>query len=303
VPSLSCVELLQWALPRLSLRWPGYRRVHRRVCRRIGRRVQDLKLPDLGAYKEYLDAHPEEWRLLDSFCWIPISRFLRDRVVFERLRTEVLPALVAGARNRGARAIRCWSAGCASGEEPYSLTILWKLGLATRYPSVSLSVVATDIDAGLLERARAARYRASSLRELPRAWIDAAFERSADVFELRSEFQQGIEFRHEDIRERIAPGPFDLILCRNLVFTYFDASRQRQTLDRMLLELVSQGALVVGRRERLPEGSIGIEVWDSASGIYRRAATGDAARSADLRGVASGPMTGGAVESMVEQWT
>ncbi|HTO86283.1 MAG TPA: CheR family methyltransferase [Thermoanaerobaculia bacterium] len=298
----SCVELLQWALPRLSLRWPGFRRVHRQVCRRIGGRVGELKLPDLRAYKDYLEAHPEEWAFLDSLCWISISRFLRDRVVFDVLRTEVLPALAAAALTRGAHELKSWSAGCASGEEPYSLMILWKLELARRFPGLSLSVVATDIDERLLERARAARYRASSLRELPRAWVDEAFERSGDLFELRPELREGIEFRCEDIREKMARGPFDLILCRNLVFTYLDASRERETLDRILLELGPGGALVIGRRERLPEGSTGIEGWDSRPGIYRRAAAGDAALLPGTPAVQA-PALGKAPHSVVERWT
>ncbi len=190
----SCVEFLQWALPRLALAWPGFRRVRRQVCRRIGRRAQDLKLPDLFAYRAYLEAHREEWALLDSFCRIPISRLLRDRIVFDRLGTQVLPELAAAATARGERTLRFWSAGCASGEEPYSLKILWTLELASRFPNLSLAVIATDIDEGLLERARAARYRASSLRELPGAWVEKAFARSDGLFELRPEFRAGVEF-------------------------------------------------------------------------------------------------------------
>jgi chemotaxis protein methyltransferase CheR len=303
MPSSPCVELLEWALPRLALRWPGFRRVRRQVCRRIGRRVQSLKLPDFPAYREYLEAHPEEWAILDSFCWIPISRFLRDRAVFERLQTEVLPGLAAAAATRGAREIACWSAGCASGEEPYSLMILWKLELASRFPGLSLSVVATEIDERLLERARAARYRASSLRELPRAWIDAAFARSGDLFELRQEFREGIEFRCEDIREKIPRGPFDLILCRNLVFTYFDALRQHEMLDRILRELRPAGALVLGLRERLPEGAAGVAVRDARLGIYRRSAAGGALPSPGGGGRADVLTSERAPERCLETWT
>jgi chemotaxis protein methyltransferase CheR len=255
----------------------GFRRVRRQVCRRIGSRVQGLKLPDLRAYRAYLEAHPEEWRVLDTFCRIPISRFLRDRTVFERLAARVLPDLAAAAMARGARSLSCWSAGCASGEEPYSLMILWKRELASRIPGLSLSIVATDIEEHLLERARAARYRRSGLRELPRAWIDAAFAGSGDLLELRPEFREGIAFRREDIREKIPWGPFDLILCRNLVFTYFDASRQPETLARILGELRPGGALVIGLRERLPEGAAGVADWDRALGIYRRTADPESA--------------------------
>jgi len=273
---LTCAEFLQWALPRLSLDWPGFRRVRRQVCHRVGRRVQELKLPDLFAYRSYLETHPDEWKVLDSFCWIPISRLLRDRIVFERLGTEVLPVLAAAAKDRGARELRAWSAGCASGEEPYSLKILWNLEVASRFPDVSLVVVATDVDERLLERARAARYRSSSLRELPPAWLEKAFNRSHDLVELRPEFRAGVEFHRKDIRHQTERGPFDLILCRNLVFTYFAPPLQRETLDRLLSELREGGALVIGLKERLPEGTIGVAGWEPRLKIYRRSTAGNA---------------------------
>jgi chemotaxis protein methyltransferase CheR len=153
--SITCAEFLQWALPRRDLSWPGFRRVHRQVCRRIAARLGALRLPDCAAYRDYLATHPDEWATLDTFCRIPISRFVRERAVFERLASDVLPPLAAAAVARGVVELRCWSAGCASGEEPYTLAMLWGLLLAGRYSGLALRVIATDIDEQLLERARA----------------------------------------------------------------------------------------------------------------------------------------------------
>jgi chemotaxis protein methyltransferase CheR len=272
---LTCAEFLQWALPRLTLDWSGFRRVRRQVCRRVGRRIQELKLPDLDAYRSFLETHSDEWSRLDSFCRIPISRLFRDRMVFDRLGIDVLPALATAARNRGAPELRAWSAGCASGEEPYSLKILWNLEVAGRFPDVSLAVVATDVDERLLERARAARYGASSLRELPSAWLERAFTRSGGLYELRPEFRAGVEFHRGDVRREVERGPFDLILCRNLVFTYFAEPLQRETLERLLSELSEGGALVVGLKERLPRDATGVVDWDPRLRIYRRSTAVD----------------------------
>jgi len=96
-----CVRFLQWALPQLQLRWPGFRRVRRQVCKRIDRRLRTLELADLAAYQEYLSHHSEEWRYLDALCRITISRFYRDREVFQRLERQVLPELARNARARG----------------------------------------------------------------------------------------------------------------------------------------------------------------------------------------------------------
>jgi chemotaxis protein methyltransferase CheR len=101
-----CVEFLQWALPRLGMRWEGFRRVRRQVCRRLRRRLSELGLPDLVAYRVHLEHHPEEWCALDGLVDITISRFNRDRGMFAFLTADVIPALAAGRRDRRLRPAR-----------------------------------------------------------------------------------------------------------------------------------------------------------------------------------------------------
>src|SRR6185295_20147796 len=127
VVSDRCVELLQWALPRLGKRWQGFRNVRGQVCKRIARRARELGLADLEAYRAHLEAHDDEWPVLDALCRVTISRFYRDRAVFDRLRLEILPAFAERAAARGESVVRAWSAGCASGEEPYTLAMIWSL--------------------------------------------------------------------------------------------------------------------------------------------------------------------------------
>src|SRR5688572_10367475 len=88
-----CVDLLQWALPRLGLRWQGFRKVRRQVCRRLSRRIAELGLSEAGSYRAYLESNEQEWDALAALCRVTISRFWRDRAVFEALRDEVLPQL------------------------------------------------------------------------------------------------------------------------------------------------------------------------------------------------------------------
>ena len=123
----ACVRFLQWALPYLHLRWEGFRRVRRHVCRRLPRRLRELSLPDLNAYRMWLQSNPSEWSWLDEACRITISRFHRDRAVWECIRASVLPALARAAQQRADRRIRCWSAGCASGEEAWTLVFAWRV--------------------------------------------------------------------------------------------------------------------------------------------------------------------------------
>lgn len=270
MPQSDCVDFLQWALPRLGLTWSGFRRVRRQVCRRLGRRIQELRLPGFATYRDYVARHPEEWPTVDACCRISISRWVRDAAVFDTLGREVLPALAPDSRARGASALRCWSAGCASGEEPYSLGALWRLHLAPRFPSLDLVILATDADAELLERARQATYPESSLREVPAEWRERVFTRTDGRFTVKPEFRVNIAFQEQDLREMTPVGPLDLILCRYLAFTYFDDATRRDVLGRMLAVLRPAGVLVIGAKEQLPEGIPGLAPWPRESAIYRR---------------------------------
>lgn len=129
------------------------------VCKRVRHRLQELALADVAAYRAYLEFYPAEWEVLDGMCHITISRFYRDKGVFDFLARQVLPEIVRMALERGEKTLRCWSAGCASGEDPYTLALLWQLHLKPRFPDLAMRIVATDADAAMFKRAELACYR------------------------------------------------------------------------------------------------------------------------------------------------
>jgi chemotaxis protein methyltransferase CheR len=264
-----CVRFLQSVLPRLGLRWPGFRRVRRQVCKRIARRWRALELADLDAYRARLESDAAEWDVLDSLCRVTISRFCRDRGVFDALGADVLPGLARRATKRGDRLVRCWSAGCASGEEPYSLALLWSFRIAPKFPTVELEVVATDADAQMLERARRGCYAPGTLRELPAEWGAAAFERRGRWLCLRAPYRAGVAIRRQDIRAAMPDGPFDLVLCRNLAFTYFEAAIQRDVLRGIADRLDKDGYLVIGGHETLPDEGAGFTAEGLPRAVFR----------------------------------
>jgi chemotaxis protein methyltransferase CheR len=268
----NCVRFLQWCLPPLRLRWAGYRKVRRTVCKRLARRLRALGLRDLDGYRTFLEDHPAEWQRLDAFCRIPISRFWRDRAVFSDLAREVLPVLAEQARARGDRELRAWCAGCASGEEVYSIQIAWSELVQPAVPMVALTILGTDAEPRMLERAQTACYGRGTLKELPAEWLERAFVRSGELFCLRSELRQDVFFRLQDIRRALPDGPFDLILCRNLVFTYFEPRLQSAILRRIGQALRDGGVLVIGSHERLPEGAAGWTQPQANLPVYRRPA-------------------------------
>lgn len=264
-----CITFLQWALPRLGLRWPGFRKVRRRVCKHLDRRLAELGLDTVTEYRLFLDAHAAEWQQLDGFCRITISRFYRDKGVFDALRDKLLPELAALAERQGGP-LRCWSAGCAGGEEPYTLSILWALEVAPRFPGVGLEVLATDADPQALARAEKGCYEWSSLKELPPRWLEQALRRENGRYCVQDVFRHPVWFLRQDLRREMPEGPFHLILCRNLAFTYFDPPVQRAVAQRLVEQLHEGGALAVGVHEALPEGVQGLRPWGEGRGIYRK---------------------------------
>jgi chemotaxis protein methyltransferase CheR len=246
------VEFLQWALPRLGLRWAGFRRVRGQVGKRVRRRLVALGLEDLDAYRAYLESHPEEWDVLDGLTHITISRFYRDRAVFAAIEHQVLPSLAVG---------RCWSAGCASGEEAFTLALM---------PGAGLEILATDVDEAMLDRARAAAYPASSLRELPDAWRERGFTRGRGLYALRPQYRRAVTLRRHDLRTPPPDTGFDLVLCRNVAFTYLAAEQQRSVLGHLAAALRPNGALVIGLHEALPQAVPGFEPWPGARAVFRR---------------------------------
>ncbi len=216
-----------------------------------------LGLPGADAYRQFLEQHPDEWPVLDALCRVTISRFARDREMWNALVGDVLPRL---ARERST--VTAWSAGCGAGEEPYTLAIAWALEIAPRWPDVALDVIATDIDDVQLARAAIAQYPSGALCELGSTWQAAAF----DGEQLRAELRRAVRFEKRDLRAAPPGGPFDVVLCRNLAYSYFDEETQRAVSETFRAALRTGGVLVVGADERLPEGVTGFSA--APRGIY-----------------------------------
>ena len=265
----ACISFLQWALPHLNLRWPGFRRVRGQVCKRLARRLVELRLSDVEGYRLYLQDTPSEWHVLDAMCRITISRFFRDRRVYGQLPARVFPALIDMAQQQGEKTLSCWCIGTASGEEPYGISLLWDL-VDLEKKGVDLSILATEVAGAMLSRARKGCYPASSIRELPDAAKIRAFSLNDGQFCLKPRFKRRVQFRQQDIRNEQPDGAFHLILCRNLVFTYFCRELQEEIGRKILQRLQPGGALVTGIHEILPVSLEGLEPWPSVRSVYRK---------------------------------
>ena len=260
-----CEAFLQWAMSQRGLRWAGFRRNQRQVYRRIHGRIAELGLAGVAGYRQFLGEHPEEWTVFDGLCRVTISRFGRDRELWTVLVDDVLPRLAREAIESKQRTVNAWSAGCGAGDEPFTLVLAWTLEIAPRWP-VDLDVLATDIDEVQLARARTGCFSVGALRELPDQWLRAAFEAGDEVRCLRDPFRVPVRFAHHDIRNSPPAAQLDLVLCRNLVFSYFDGPTQLAVATSLRAVMRTGGVLVVGKDECIPDDVRGLA--PSSHGIY-----------------------------------
>lgn len=263
-----CISFLQAALPTLQMRWQGMRRVRKQVCKRINHRLQELQLADANSYLLFIEHHPSERQELKKLCRITITRFYRNKMVFRKLETELLPGLAQQLVNEQTQQVNIISIGCTSGEEPYTLAIIWQDCLADLYPNLKVNITALDIDHSLLKRAARACYPYSSIRNLPQPWRESCFKKHRDEYCLKTQYKADVSFIAADIFTDKIPGKQHFVLCRNLVFTYFTEEVQKQFLIRLVNSMQAPGFLITGVHEVLPDNNL-FKPVNTRLGIYR----------------------------------
>lgn len=244
---MSFDEFLKETASLLGLHWRPFQR--RGIKRKVERRIIDLGLSNFEQYLLRVKSDPGERPHLSQILTVTISRFFRDREVFDTLANSVLPIFL---RNRETKGLKVWSIGCASGEEPYSFSLMWKNKFERDYPGVCLSILATDINEKMLRRAEEGRYKRSSLREVSPEVLQRAFRKEDGFFILQPSIKKNIELiRHDLLRDEPFYG-IDIIFCRNLAFTYFSKEAQHRVLNKFFISLKEKGYLVIGKEETLP---------------------------------------------------
>ena len=216
----------------------------------LERRLQEVGSATYARYRQLLEK-PDgaEWATLAPLLTVPETYFFRMPEHFEALALEALPEVIK--RNRKSRSLRLLSAGCASGEEAYSLRIL----LNERFPQLAdwhVSVVGVDLSETALERARAGEYNAWSLRATSELRRRANFTTVGKLFELRPEARAGVTFRCENLLAPVPAyePPCDIIFCRN-VLIYFSEQAMQQAVARLMARLAPEGYLFLGPAESL----------------------------------------------------
>ncbi len=240
-------EFLREVAPFFGLQWRPFKR--RGIERRVKERIAQIGLSRLEEYVLKIEKDLEEQIHLSKILIVTISRFFRDREVFHAIGSSIIPTLL---EEKNKKDFKIWSIGCASGEEPYSLSILWKDKFEKIWPQIHLSILATDIDEHLFERAEKGRYKKSSLKEISEDILKNYFKMDNGFYILDQVVRESVTFKkHNIIREEPFSG-MDMVFCRNLAFTYFSKESQRNVLKKIAGSLREQGYLAIGKDESLP---------------------------------------------------
>lgn len=221
------------------------------LASRLARRVSALGMDGLHAYLSLLECQSgrTEMEALIGELTIGETYFFRQREHFNFLRDRIIPDLLE--RNSAKRSIRIWSAGCATGAEPYSVAMLFRLEMADRLEGWSVSILGTDINVEFLARAQQARYDPWAFRETPEHIKQRCFLPDGRRLILRPEFRERVSFQYHNLAslQPAPPGaPFDIILCRNVTI-YFGPAVVRRVVANFYDALAEGGWLLVGHAE------------------------------------------------------
>ena len=259
------------------------------VDRRIRRRADMCKLPDLESYVDFLVGNRDELEALYHDLLIGVTAFFRDAEAFHTLETKIIPAVAAEMSIE--HQVRVWVPGCASGEEAYSIAIAFSEFARLNDIPLNLKILATDIHSRSLEAAGAAVYTSENLKHLSRERRDRYFDQEGDYYQIKPSLRRNIVFSPHNL---ISDPPFtriDLLSCRNLLI-YFNDEAQQKVLSFFHFALNKNGYLFLGPSESV--GKLGDEfaVVDKRWRMYQKSRDVRLADASSLLPPGSGDTTG-----------
>lgn len=221
--------------------------------RRIQKRMQMLPIDSYEDYSEYLKENPHEFNYLFNLIEINVTSFFRDIQVWEYIAAQIIPAIVANKSE--SEPIRVWSAGCASGEEIYTLVIILAEVLGIEEFQARVKIFATDIDKEALHQAFNGVYTVKSVVNIAPTRLNKYFKQVNNGYIFHKYLKQNIIFSQHNLIKDAPMSKIDLLVCRN-VLIYFNIEAQVRALARFYFSLVGDGFLCLGKAEMLPIKSV-----------------------------------------------
>jgi two-component system CheB/CheR fusion protein len=242
-------RLLEFVRDERGFDYTGYRRPT--LMRRFEKRMQEVGAADWEAYRAYLGEHGEEFVELFNTILINVTGFFRDAETWEVVAKEVIPRLLDERQDEAP--LRIWSAGCASGEEPYTVAMLLAEALGEEGFRRRVKIYATDVDEDALAEAREATYTTKQLEKVPPDFRERYFQPANHSFAFRNDLRRAVIFGRNDLHRDPPISRVDLLVSRNTLM-YFGPELQQRILANFYFALNRGGFLVVGKAEALQSG-------------------------------------------------
>jgi len=262
--------LLEFVRDERGFDFTGYKRST--LGRRVKRRMAEVGIDDFVAYQTHLEAHPGEFTALFNTILINVTSFFRDPEAWESLARDFLPRVLE--RRSGREPIRVWSAGCASGEETYTLAMVLAEALGRERFHEQVKIYATDVDEEALLQARTAAYTERDLEAVPEALRGQYFEAQGGRWVFRGDLRRGIIFGRHDLVRDAPISHLDLLVSRNALM-YFNAEIQARIINRFHFALDDGGYLFLGKAEMLRAHASLFEAANLKARIFAKAPRGN----------------------------
>jgi two-component system CheB/CheR fusion protein len=247
IPSAAGFEtLLEFVHTHRGFDFTGYKRTS--LMRRVLRRMQQVEISSFSEYLDFLQVQQDEFVALFNTILINVTGFFRDATSWKLLQQELLPELAAA--KGPADPIRVWSAGCATGEEAYTLAIVLAEVLGTEQFRERVKIYATDVDEEALAQARTALYTEREMSGCPPEYVEKYFAKTGTRLAFRKDLRRCVIFGRNDLVQDAPISRIDLLACRNTLM-YFNAETQAKILARLHFALADGGLLFLGRAEML----------------------------------------------------
>ncbi len=238
--------LLEYLKKSRGFDFTGYKRSS--LMRRVNKRMQTVNIETYSDYADYLEVHPEEFIHLFNTILINVTSFFRDRPCWEYISSELVPRILA--RKEPHEPIRIWSAGCASGEEAYTLAIVLAEAIGIEQFRDRVKIYGTDMDEEALNQARLATYEARQLGGMSPRRLEQFFERAENRYIFRKDLRRCAIFGRHNLMQDAPISRIDLLVCRNTLM-YFNSEAQAKILARFHFALNEGGFLFLGKAEML----------------------------------------------------
>lgn len=240
--------------------------LYRRIERRMGIHLIDR----IATYVRFLQENPQELELLFREFLIGVTNFFRDPAAWDSLRDTAFPALFA--RHSSGRALRAWVPGCSTGEEAYSLAMVFKEAIDKHRPAgrFSLQIFATDLDSDAIDRARQGHYPANIAADVAADRLSRFFVAGEDGYQIGKEIREMVVFAPQNLIQDPPFTKLDLLLCRNLLI-YFGTDLQKKLLPLFHYSLAPGGVLFLGTSETIGGATHLFAPLDAKVRLFRRA--------------------------------